>query len=40
MNFKDFTTVVQKFKILAPKFVAQKYFNECEEALSELADMY
>ena len=37
-RFKDITTVVQKFKVLDPKFVVQKSFNECEEALSELAD--
>jgi len=39
-RFKDITTVVQKFKVLDPKFVVQKSFNECEEALSKLADMY
>ena len=39
-SFKDITTVVQKFKVLDQKFVVQKTFNECEEALSEMADMY
>ena len=31
---------MQKFKVLDPKLFVQKSFNECEEALSELADMY
>src|SRR6218665_2852486 len=39
-SFKDITTAVQKFKVLDQKFVVQKTFNECEEALSEMADMY
>src|SRR6218665_1059047 len=39
-SFKDITTVVQKFKVLDQKFVVQKTFNECEEALSEMSDMY
>src|SRR6218665_906651 len=39
-RFKDFITVVQKFKVVDQTFFIQKSFNECEEALSELADMY
>src|SRR6218665_2102196 len=39
-SFKDITTVMQKFKVLDQKFVFQKSFNEREEALSEMADMY
>lgn len=39
-RFKDFTTVVHKFKVLDPKYFVQKSFHECEEALSDLADMY
>src|SRR6218665_2631701 len=38
--FQNFTTVVQKFKVLDLKFFLQKSFNECEETLSELTDMY
>src|SRR6218665_139056 len=38
--FQNFTTVVQKFKVLYLKFVLQKSFNECEETLSELTDIY
>ena len=38
--FKDFTTVVQKFKVLDLKFFLQISFNECEETLSELTNMY
>ena len=39
-RFKDFTTVGHKCKVLDPTFFVQESFNECEEALSELADMY
>lgn len=39
-RFKDFTSVVHKFKVLDPTFFVQKSFNECVDALSELADMY
>src|SRR6218665_2881017 len=39
-SFKDITTVVQKFKVLDQKFVVQKTFNKCEEALSEMSDVY
>ena len=38
--FQNLTTVVQKFKVLDLKFFLQKSFNECEETLSELTDMY
>src|SRR6218665_3334162 len=38
--FQNFTTVVQKFKVLDLKFFLQNSFNECEETLSELTDMY
>jgi len=31
---------VQKFQVLDPKFFVQRSFNEREEVLSELADMY
>jgi len=31
---------VQNSKVLDLKFFAQKSFNECEEPLSKLADMY
>src|SRR6218665_2630489 len=39
-TFQSITTVVQKFKILDPKLFLQKSFNECEETLSELTDIY
>lgn len=38
--FKDFTTFAHKFKVVDQIFFVQKYFNECEEVLSELADMH
>src|SRR6218665_814861 len=38
--FQYLTTVVQKFKVQDLKFFLQKSFNECEETLSELTDMY
>src|SRR6218665_963051 len=38
--FQNFTTVVQKFQVLDLNFFLQKSFNECEETLSELTDMY
>jgi len=31
---------VQKFQVLDLNFFLQKSFNECEETLSELTDMY
>jgi len=31
---------VQNSKVLDPNFFVQKSFNECEEPLSKLADMY
>src|SRR6218665_2427233 len=38
--FQNFTTIVQKFKVLDLTFLLRKSFNECEETLSELTDMH
>src|ERR1044072_1665010 len=39
-RFKDFSKVVQKFRILDPKFFIEKSFNVRKDELTNLADMY
>ena len=39
-RFKDFSKVVQKFRILDPKSFIEKSFNECKDELTNLTNMY